>query len=151
MKRSPGRKVGAALAAALLAVAAGCHEAEPVRSPETLAVQAKAGDFLDYYEEVLKLSRRYAAFPDSFRVALDSLPGSHLTDEEWKAWTEPYVEESGPLAKRLEQVLADMSKPVGPAQTPAPPTRPPDVPEAPPPKTSPGDAQGKAPGKPGEK
>jgi hypothetical protein len=91
-------------------VAAGaCADAEPQRSPETLAAERKAGDFLDYYEEVLRLARRHAAFPDSFRTALDSLPGTHLTDEEWQAWTEPYRDDPGRLADRLEDVIADLS------------------------------------------
>lgn len=90
----------------------GCEGKGPVRSPETLAVEEKAGDFLDYYETVLELSRRHAAWPDSFRAALDSLPGSHLTDEEWKAWTAPYREDPSRMADRLEDVIARLSRPL---------------------------------------
>ncbi|MBZ0270199.1 hypothetical protein K8I85_18760, partial [bacterium] len=49
------------------------------------------GTFLDYYTEVVRLSRQYGAEPDSFRAALDALPGSHLSEEEWTAWTAPYT------------------------------------------------------------
>jgi hypothetical protein len=95
---------------ALAALAAsGCAEREPARAPETLAVEARAGDFLDYYAEVLRLARVHAAKPDSFRAALDALPGSHLTDEEWEAWTAPYREDPGNMADRLERVIAELS------------------------------------------
>ena len=88
----------------------GCSESgTPDKSPEALAVEATAGDFIDYYEEVLNLARTYAAYPDSFHAALDQLPGSHLTQEEWDAWTEPYAESPEALAERLEQVIADLS------------------------------------------
>lgn len=108
-----GRRAGV-VALALFASGAGgsgCDREGPVRSGETLAVQEKAGDFLDYYEAVLELSRRHAAWPDSFRAALDSLPGSHLTDEEWEAWTEPYREDPSRMADRLEEVIARLSRP----------------------------------------
>ena len=65
--------------------------------------------FLDYYEDVTRLARRYAADADSFRIGLDALPGSHLSDEEWSAWTAPYEEEPGRLAERIEQVLTDLA------------------------------------------
>ncbi|MGQ0720957.1 MAG: hypothetical protein ACT4PE_05195 [Candidatus Eiseniibacteriota bacterium] len=87
----------------------GCSEREPARTPETLAVEARAGDFLDYYAEVLRLARVHSAAPDSFRAALDALPGSHLTDEEWDAWTAPYQDDPGKLADRLERVIAELS------------------------------------------
>jgi hypothetical protein len=96
----------------LLLAGADCREPQPVRSPETLAAEEKAGSFLDYYEEVLKLSRRHAASPDSFRAALDALPGSHLSDREWQAWTAPYEDDAGPLAERLEEVIAELSQPL---------------------------------------
>ncbi|NNE44306.1 MAG: hypothetical protein HKN12_08845, partial [Gemmatimonadetes bacterium] len=69
-----------------------------------------AGDFLDYYEEVLRLSRTYTAHPDSFQTALNDLPGTHLTDEEWEAWTAPYRDDSAALAARLEAVIADLAQ-----------------------------------------
>jgi hypothetical protein len=69
------------------------------------------GTFLDYYEEVLRLAHQYGAQPDSFRVALDALPGSHLTDEEWADWTAPYSQDPAPLAERLEKVIAALGAP----------------------------------------
>jgi hypothetical protein len=76
------------------------------------AVDRKAGStFLDYYAEVLRLAQRYNAQPDSFRIALDALPGSHLTDGEWKAWTAPYARDPEPLAQRIEKVIADLGAP----------------------------------------
>lgn len=90
---------------------AACGPDPPARSPETLAVEERAGDFLDYYEEVLRLSRRYTAHPDSFQTALNGLPGTHLTDEEWEAWTAPYREDAETVATRLEAVIADLAKP----------------------------------------
>lgn len=101
-----------AAAALLLALggAAACGPGEPVRSAQTLAVEEKAGDFLDYYEEVLRLARRYTAYPDSFQTALDALPGSHLSDEEWEAWTAPYREDAAGMAMRLEAVIADLAR-----------------------------------------
>jgi hypothetical protein len=107
-------RVIAAFTAALLvalAIASGCSQGrKPVeKSPETLAVEETAGDFLDYYEEVLQLSRRHANQPDSFRVALEALPGSHLSQEEWDAWTAPYREDPGRLADHLEKVIANLA------------------------------------------
>jgi len=95
---------------------AGCGRSEPGVDRATLAaaraVDEKAGGtFLDYYEEVLHLAQRYGTQPDSFRVALDALPGSHLTDEEWQAWTAPYGQDPQPLAERLEKVIADLGMP----------------------------------------
>jgi hypothetical protein len=87
----------------------GCAQREPARTQETLTVEARAGDFLDYYAEVLRLARVHTAAPDSFRAALDALPGSHLTDEEWDAWTAPYRDDPEKLADRLERVIADLS------------------------------------------
>ena len=81
----------------------------PPKSAETLAVEEKAGDFADYYAEVLRLARRHAAHPDSFRAALDSLPGSHLSEEEWRAWTAPYEDAAGDLATKLEDATATVA------------------------------------------
>jgi hypothetical protein len=72
-------------------------------------VEATCGDFLDYYDAVLQAARRHSAEPDSFRAALDSLPGSHLTEDEWRAWTEPYRSDPRRLANRLEEIIADLS------------------------------------------
>ena len=69
------------------------------------------GTFLDYYTEVLSLATRYGAQPDSFRAALDAHPGSHLTDEEWAAWTAPYAEDADHLMERLSEVTATASHP----------------------------------------
>ena len=104
--------VAAAIGAIMVLTAVGCGDAEPERAPETRAVEEKAGSFLDYYEAVLLASRRYSASPDSFRAAVDSLPGSHLTDEEWAAWTAPYERDAGPLAERLEEVIGELSRPL---------------------------------------
>lgn len=84
-------------------------EPAPVRSEETRAVEAEAGDFLDYYDEVLSLARTYAAQPDSFRAALAELPGSHLTEEQWDAWTEPYADDPVHLASHIEALLAKLA------------------------------------------
>ena len=98
------------LAPASTLVGCGGDAPEPIaKSPATLAAEEKAGDFLDYYENVTRLARRYAADADSFRIGLDALPGSHLSDEEWSAWTAPYEEEPGRLAERIEQVLTDLA------------------------------------------
>ena len=95
--------------AAVVAFGAGCSDDGAVeRSPDTRAVEVIAGDFLDYYEELLHLSNRYSAHPDSFQAAIDSLPGSHLSDEQWEAWTAPYREQPAQLADRLEQVMAEL-------------------------------------------
>lgn len=72
-------------------------------------MEAKAGDFADYWAEVLRLARRHAAHPDSFRTALDALPGSHLTDEEWAAWTAPYEAAPHHLADALEEAIATVA------------------------------------------
>ena len=99
-----------ALMMALTLVGCGGDAPEPIaKSPATLAAEEKAGDFLDYYENVTRLARRYAADADSFRIGLDALPGSHLSDEEWSAWTAPYEEEPGRLAERIELVLTDLA------------------------------------------
>ena len=74
------------------------------------AVDEKVGGtFRDYYGEVLRLAQRYTSEPDSFRVALDALPGSHLTDEQWAAWTAPYAQDPQPLADHLEEVIAELA------------------------------------------
>mgnify|MGYP003557604593 CR=1 FL=1 len=99
----------------LLAVAllppSGCRPGKvaPPRSPMTQAVEAKAGDFADYWAEVLRLARLHAAHPDSFRVALEALPGSHLTHEEWRAWVGPYEAAPGELATSLEEAIATVA------------------------------------------
>ena len=103
-----------AIAALLINVAglaaAACAPEAPVKSPETLAVEEKAGDFLDYYEEVLRLSKRFTAQPYSFQAALNELPGTHVTDEEWEAWTRPHRDDAVDLALRLEAVIADLAQ-----------------------------------------
>ena len=106
------------IVAATLAVFAGgtlaaCEKSPPPlpREPDTLAVEEKAGDFLDYYEEVLRLTRAHPAQADSFRAALAALPGSHLDDEEWEAWTRPYRAHPDRLANRVEEILAGPSVP----------------------------------------
>ena len=97
------------LAATGAALGGGCESRETkTKSPPTIAVEEKAGDFLDYYTEVLRLSQEYSAHPDSFRIALDALPGSHLTEEEWEAWTEPYRDHPREVSKRLEKIIADL-------------------------------------------
>lgn len=76
------------------------------------AVDARVGGtFLEYYEDVLRLAQRYSAQPDSFRLALNALPGSHLTEEEWAAWTAPYAGDPEGLARRLERVIAELGMP----------------------------------------
>ncbi len=106
-----GRAVRVAAAVVVLAGAAGCGAGDrpAPRSAETRAVESKAGDFAAYWAEVLRLARRHAAHPDSFRAAVDSLPGSHLTDEEWAAWTAPYAEDPGTLADSLEAAIATVA------------------------------------------
>jgi len=103
----------AALAALLAAAtaSAGCGDREPAapKSAATLAVEAEAGDFADYYAEVIRLSRRHAAHPDSFRAALDALPGTHLTDPQWDAWVAPYEHRPGELAARLEEAISTVA------------------------------------------
>jgi hypothetical protein len=90
-------------------LAAGCDARKSTaKSPETIAVENRAGDFLEYYGEVLRLSQEYAAQPDSFRAAIDSLPGSHLTEEEWKAWIAPYGDDPREVADRLEKIIAGL-------------------------------------------
>jgi hypothetical protein len=106
----PEARAGLFALALFTALAApGCAERAPVRTAETVAVEERAGDFVDYYAEVLRLAKVHAAAPDSFRAALDALPGSHLSDEEWAAWTAPYREDSEQLADRLEKVIADLA------------------------------------------
>lgn len=101
--------LSAALLTALLAAGCSREPPPPAKSPETVAVEEIAGDFLDYYEQVLRLSRRHVASPDSFQVAVAALPGSRLTDEQWEAWTAPYRAEPDRLAERLEKVIADLA------------------------------------------
>lgn len=92
----------------VVAVIAGCGrlEGNPARSTETAEVERKAGDFADYWVEVLRLSRRHSAHPDSFAAALRQLPGSQLTEEEWEAWTKPYREDPRGLAAKLEEAMS---------------------------------------------
>ena len=101
----------AILVPALLLPVAGCRlrDTAPPRSAETRAVEAKAGDFADYWADVLRLARRHAAQPDSFRIALDRLPGSHLTHEEWRAWVAPYETAPGELADSLEEAITTVA------------------------------------------
>jgi hypothetical protein len=90
-------------------LALGCDASKSTaKSPETIAVEKRAGDFLDYYGEVLRLSQDYAAHPDSFRAAIDSLPGSHLTEEEWEAWIAPYRDDPREVSDRLEKIIAGL-------------------------------------------
>lgn len=113
--RPPGRPLRAGIlgllgiAAALLLPACRGRDGTPPRDAAALAVEAKAGRFPDYWAEVLRLSRRYAAHPDSFRAALDALPGSHLTDEEWKAWTAPWETAPGKVAGSLEEAISTVA------------------------------------------
>jgi hypothetical protein len=96
------------------------------RTEATAAVEAKAGDFADYWAEVLKLSRRYGASPDSFRAGLDALRGSHLTDAEWAAWVAPYRDAPDKLAAKMESTLAATAPtPSRPPRQPAPRGEPP--------------------------
>ena len=105
----PGRHAYLPFWMAVVALGVGCSGDDTVeRSPETQAIDVIAGDFLDYYEELLYLSNLYSAHPDSFQAAVDSLPGSHLSDEQWEAWTAPYREHPDQLADRLEQVMAEL-------------------------------------------
>lgn len=67
------------------------------------------GTFLDYYTEVVRLSRQYGAEPDSFRIALDALPGSHLSDEDWAAWTAPWSADTEILVERLDEATAGLA------------------------------------------
>jgi len=99
----------AALAALGTVLAGGCgSQRETAKSPQTIEVEKRAGDFLDYYGEVLRLSQEYAAHPDSFRAALDSLPGSHLSEKEWEAWIAPYRDDPREISERLEKIIADL-------------------------------------------
>jgi hypothetical protein len=90
---------------------AGCGrlEGKPAKSSETAEVERKAGDFADYWAEVVQLSRRHSAHPDSFAAALRALPGSQLTEEEWASWTKPYREDPRGLAAKLEEAMATVS------------------------------------------
>lgn len=107
-------------AVAVLLAACGERGARSVESPETIAVEMKAGDFADYWAEVVRLSRRHAAHPDSFRAAIDSLPGTHLTDEEWEAWVAPHRAQPGELATKLERTMAEILASQPPAAKPGP-------------------------------
>lgn len=99
----------AALAALGAALAGGCESPKAApKSPQTIEVEKRAGDFLDYYGEVLRLSQEYAAHPDSFRTAIDSLPGSHLSEKEWEAWIAPYRDDPRKVSERLEKIIADL-------------------------------------------
>ena len=114
------RSVARVLFVIAMAVALGAcgRGAGVVRSKETIAAEAKAGDFADYWAEVVRLSRRHAAHPDSFRAAIDALPGTHLTDAEWDAWIAPYRARPGDLASRLEQTMTEMTPPPPPGTAP---------------------------------
>lgn len=105
----PGQQAYLPFWIAVVALGAGCSDDDHVeRTPETQAVEEIAGDFLDYYQELLHLSNRYSSHPDSFQAAVDSLPGSHLTEEQWDAWTAPYRDHPALLASRLEGVMAEL-------------------------------------------
>ncbi|HET9886514.1 MAG TPA: hypothetical protein VFR10_03305 [bacterium] len=93
----------------IAALAGGCESRKTIpKSAETVAIEKRAGDFLDYYAEVLRLSQEYAAHPDSFRAALDSLPGSHLTEKEWDVWIAPYRDDPRTTSDRLEKIIAGL-------------------------------------------
>ena len=95
---------------ALIGALAGCETKPGVaKTPETIEVEKRAGDFLDYYGEVLRLSHEYAAHPDSFRAAIDSLPGSHLSEKEWEAWIAPYRDDPRVVSERLEKIIAGLN------------------------------------------
>ncbi len=85
----------------------GADEAPIAKSPQTLAIEKEAGDFLDYYAEVLRLAQEHAAEPDSFRIALDALPGTHLDEEAWSVWTQPYRDDPRRFSDRLERIIAE--------------------------------------------
>jgi hypothetical protein len=106
VRRVPLVPIAATIVAAALG---GCGDREKVvvKSADTLAVEARAGVFLDYYTAVLDLAQRHATKPDSFRVALEALPGTHLDDREWEAWTRPYRDAPEGLAERLEKTIAE--------------------------------------------
>lgn len=99
--------------------ACGCGRSAPSapKTQDTIRVEAVAGDFLSYYAEVLRLSQTHAAQPDSFRIALDALPGSHLGPEDWEAWTRPWREDPNRFVERVEGVFADL-KPRPPVKAP---------------------------------
>ena len=115
------RGLGATACALAVLVGAGslpgcADDSAPRADAETLAaaraIDRKTGStFLDYYEQVVRLAQRHSAYPDSFRVALDALPGSHLTDEEWAAWVAPYTEDPYPVTERLEEVITTLGAP----------------------------------------
>jgi hypothetical protein len=82
---------------------------DPATRQAARAVEERVGGtFLDYYTEVVRLSRLYGAEPDSFRAALDSLPGSHLSDDDWAAWTAPYAGDLERLVDRLDEATAGL-------------------------------------------
>lgn len=112
------RSVLLVIAAVALLVGCGERGSRGAESAETIAVEKKAGDFADYWAEVVQLSRRHAAHPDSFRAAIDSLPGTHLTDEEWEAWVAPHRERPGELATKLERTMAEITANQPPAAKP---------------------------------
>lgn len=113
-KRFRATAAALALAGLLLAALAACSGGDaggaPPKDPATRAVEERVGDFVDYYDSVLRLARQYAAYPDSFRAGLDSLPGSHLSDEDWEAWTRPYRNDPAALHERLETVIANLGR-----------------------------------------
>jgi hypothetical protein len=109
MNRARTASALVSLAVLTAALAAGCESRKTMpKSAETLAIEKRAGDFLDYYGEVLRLSQAYAAHPDSFRAALDSLPGSHLSEKEWDAWIAPYRDDPRTTSDRLEKIIAGL-------------------------------------------
>ncbi len=110
-RRAGANVLGAGLlGAGLLAAGCGPEGAAPRKSEETIAAEARAGDFIDYYAQVLRLAQTHSAQPDSFRAALDSLPGTHLDDAAWNAWVRPSLDDPRRFTDRLEEVIAE-SKP----------------------------------------
>lgn len=112
--RLAGRRTVRLIVAVVIVSALGACGRRAEKSPATLAAEKKAGDFADYWAEVVRLSRRHVAHPDSFRAAVDSLPGTHLTDAEWEAWIAPYRDHPGKLASKLEETMAEVTPPPTP-------------------------------------
>lgn len=103
--------VRAVLVASALLVG-GCapkSEVDPEVRAAAQIVEEKAGPFLDYYAQVVDLAHRHRAEPDSFRIGLEALPGTQLSEAEWKAWTAPYEQDPQPLVTRLEEMIAGLS------------------------------------------
>lgn len=86
----------------------GCRDElpPPVIPPETAKLEDRAGPFLEYYEQVLRLAQRHAAHPDSFKLALDAMPGSHLDARAWDTWTQRERTNPKLFAEKLEAIIA---------------------------------------------